>query len=429
MQPAAEMSYGSYAALRSSANALRRPKSDYGISLEAKGRSQGKISNKRTSASSYTAAEQTGQHLSSPRWPFVCETACVKQPTTTAARRTTSLLSTPRGQRTSTPQRGQTSPRGEQHVTITGSDHYMDDAASALLSELQQVVVRVSYQMVEERRCATQQRKQIRALETIVAEQDAMLDALRTQCDAAQCEKSQLLKGYQQELRWRGADPAQATRRSSDICGTSDTRVSAAQVDTVVLAEFRRLSTIYESCSFSGFDDVTPIVAAVLRSLATQLLQLRGAARNDEAETRNMSKDAQPAPLLPHAASSPLRASAPATTASSFMPAFNRSAAPTEDRGKAGVVNRVTSVAVLEKRKKTSTFAAAITQRNHSPSETAGRTNGEQADLHCVDVDAGTNGDAEAAASMASEANASIASSVYEDAASILSDIRARYGL
>lgn len=338
------------------------------------------------------------------------------------------MLSTPPGQRTSTPHHGQMLPRGEQHVSVAGSDDYMDDAASALLSELQQVVVRVSHQMVEERRRAAQQRKQIRALEAIVAEQDAMLDALRTQCDAAQCEKSRLLKSYQQELRWRGADPVQAARRSRDICGTSGTHVSAAQVDNVVQAEFRRLSTIYESCPFSGFDDVSPVVAAVLRSLATQVLQLRGAARNDEAEASDISKDAQPAPVQPHATSSSLRASARGTSTSSLMPAFNRSA-PTDGHGKAGVADRVTPLAALEKRKKASMFAAATAGPNHSPSETAGRTNGEEAELHRVDLDAGRNGDADAAACMASEASASVASSVCEDAASILSDIRARYGL
>ncbi|CAJ1993497.1 hypothetical protein conserved [Leishmania donovani] len=428
MQPGAEMSCGSYAAFHSLGNALRRPKSDYSISLEARGRSKKKIPHKSTSASSYTAVEQTGPHRSSPRWSFVRETAGVMQPATAVARRTPALLSTPRDQRTPTPQHAQTSPRSEQHVTIAGSDAYMDEAASALLSELQQVVVRVSHQMVEERRRAAQQRKQICALEVIVAEQEAMLDALRAQRDAAQCENSRLLKRYQQKLRWRGADPVQAARRSPDICGTSGTRVSAAQVDNVVQAEFRRLSTISEPCPFSGFDDVSPGVAAVLRSLATQVLQLQGAAQKDELEACNISKDAQPAPVQPHAASSSLRASARATSTSSLLPAFNRSA-PADDHGKAGVVDRVTPVAALEKRKKASVFAAATAGPNYSPSERAGHTNGEEAELHCVDLDAGTNGDAHAAACMASEASASVGSSVYEDAASILSDIRARYGL
>ncbi|KAI5691204.1 hypothetical protein MNV84_07907 [Leishmania braziliensis] len=428
MQPGvSEVARGSYRTFHTSASAARRPKTDYGILLEAKRRSEGTINRKSASTRSCAAAEQAGQRLSSPRWRGVREAGNVIEPTTTWTQRTTSLLPTPRGQCTPMLQNGRTSPRGEQHVGKAVSDEKMDDAASALLSELQQVVVRVSHQMVDERRRAAQQRKQIDTLETIVAEQDAMLDALRTQHNAAQYEKSCRLKCYQNELRCRGVDSVQPKGYNRERCRTSEWRISAAQVDDCVCAEFRRLSPIYESSSFSVFDEVSPIIAAVLRSLATQVLQLRCAARENEVKASSLSRGESSFSFQLPAGSAPL-VTAPAVSSPSVMLSFNRHA-PAANRSNASAVDRVKPTMAPETQTKASMSATPAAGPHHASLGSASLTNGEEGKLFCVDMDTGMNTTVRAAARPASEASVSVSNSVCEDAASILSDIRARYGL
>ncbi|KAG5489274.1 hypothetical protein GH5_00138 [Leishmania sp. Ghana 2012 LV757] len=429
MQPnASQTGRGSYATLCTAASAVRRPKTDYGISLEVRRRSEGKNTRWTASHGPYAAEEQEVQHLASPRWGGVGKTANVMQPTTPSTRAITRSLSSPLGQSTSTLQHCLTSPRCEKHVPLAGSDEDMDDAASALLSQLQQVVVRVSHQMVDERRRAAQQRKQIQALETIVAEQDAMLDFLRGQCDAAQYENSRILKSFQKEARRPSTDFTPTNQRSVGSHGVSEVRISAAQVDSFVCAEFRRLSSICESCPPSWFDQVSPIVAAVLRSLATEVLQMRDAARNNEAEASAIPHDDPPAPLQPCAARSSLGEAAPEPSSPLSMPAANRHT-PVAGRDRAGVVDSAPPTAALKSQAQASVSLAAATGPSSAASVTAGRIQREKAELFRVDLDDRMKSAAHPGARAVSEASASVTNSIYEDAASILSDIRTRYGL
>ncbi|KAG5488528.1 hypothetical protein JIQ42_00135 [Leishmania sp. Namibia] len=429
MQPnASQTGRGSYATLCTAASAVRRPKTDYGISFEVRRRSEGKNTRWTASHGPYAAAEQAVQHLASPRWGGVRKTANVMQPTTPSTRAIPRSLSSPRGQSTSMSQHCLTSPHCEKHVPFAGSDEDMDDAASALLSQLQQVVVRVSHQMVDERRRSAQQRKQIQALETIVAEQDAMLDVLRGQCDAAQYENSRILKSFQEEARRRGTDFAPTNQRSVGSHCVSEIRISAAQVDSFVCAEFRRLSPICESYPPSWFDEVSPIVAAVLRSLATEVLQMRYAARNNEAEASAIPHDDPPVPLQPCAARSSLDEAAPEPSSPLLMPAANRHA-PVAGRDRAGVVDSAPPAATLKSQAQAAVSPAAATGPSSAPSVTAGRINRGKAELLRVDLDDRMKSAAHPGARAVSEASASVTDSVCEDAASILSDIRTRYGL
>ncbi|KAG5463957.1 hypothetical protein LSCM1_00133 [Leishmania martiniquensis] len=416
---------GSYATLPVSASALRRSKTDYGILLETGRRSKGKIARTAARRNSDAATEHALRHSASPRWGGVHETANRMQSATRSTKGATRMPLTPRGQLSSQ------SPHREKHVILAGSEEDMDDAASGLLLQLQQVVVRVSRQMVDERRRSAQQRQQIQALETIVAEQDAMLDTLREQCDAAQYERAHLPNRHQAELLLRSTGSVQTNQRSCHSHGTSEIRISAAHVDSCICAEFHRLSPTYDGPSYpySWFDDVSPIVAAVLRSLATEVLQLRCAARKDEAEGGAVSHGKSPAPLHPRAACSPPSESAPKNSTPSLIPAATR-LAPVADHDRAAVVGSVVPRPDVEKRTQASLPpAAAAIRPNSAPCETADRINGEKAGLLGSGLDTRMSHVTGAGARTASEASTSVAGSVYEDAASILSDIRARYGL
>lgn len=337
----------------------------------------------------------------------------------------------------------------------------LEASASTLLKQLQQVVVQTSRQVVAERRHATQLHDQIHALEAVVAEQDAMLDQLNRDNEAAQQEKAQLMRSYQQELRrsvegQRGGKETGGSLHAFSSASSAATllaprhnnstekvtRISATAVDQYVVAEFSRvvksfaLSGIHNcdddavarrsSGGYGGishgnpFDGVAPDVAAVLRSLATQVLQLRqtplattevegnkyaelrpasgsNQVKSNSAESRSVHSGStspvsvEKTPAVPPPAAAFLPASQNRNLAKPAQPTVS----PASQVDHPSAFHSTTAVGARR------VSRTSITAEHQKPSQ-------ERA---------------------VSESSASVDSSVYEDAATILSDIRARYGL
>ncbi|KAK7199837.1 hypothetical protein NESM_000031100 [Novymonas esmeraldas] len=387
MQPAGrDAEPGAYARYRAVGSAARRPKSEYGVALEAQRRSAGAAATHGAAPTSSARPGASPPLSSPPRWRGTGATArsTTGASPSSARRATTPLRTTSRESHPVAQGRTGAPPHGSRHEAATLDECGSDDAASLLLGQLQQVVVAVSRQVVDERRRATEQRARVRELEAVVAEQDAMLDDLRRRHDAAQHEKSQLLRVYQLELRQRGADAAPPSSiphrsRGGGVGGGAapQLRVSAADVDRRVMAEFQRLAPMDAASALVAFEDASPIVAAVLRSLAAEVLQHGGATHS--------------------------KAMAPPATSAEFasrLAADSRGSGPTN-----------------------------ATQAREPIDNVSGRAVGEESQFVREDVQTVVRTPVDRHAAAASEKSISVAGSVYEDAASILSDIRARYGL
>lgn len=292
----------------------------------------------------------------------------------------------------------------------------LDESAAALLSELQQAVVSVSRHMVGERHRAAGQREQIAALKAVVAEQDTMLSSLRAEHEAVQRERGELLSQYQLTLRTRAASRPASPTPAADRAYTRRTRtISAAEVDRCIRAEFCRSAAAYESAPSRAFDEASPAVATVLRALATQLLELRLATSNTSAvgstpQTSPAEHGARPSTVVsnspPPPATHPNVGNAPpaprqVVAASS---AAHASGGPARQRPAEGARFYSPQDPPLDS-------AAARVTNPDAAAEAAQPSRARTADRG------------------ASEASESVSSSIYDDAASILSDIRARYGL
>jgi hypothetical protein len=298
------------------------------------------------------------------------------------------------------------------------SNEVLTASASSLLTQLHQVVVQISQQMIAERRNAGQLEDHIRSLEEVVAEQDGVLEQLRKDNEAMRQEKKIGRRSYQQELPRGGVAGQQRGMPSQATTATVVTPyISAAEVDRCVCSEFARLALPFPTSAggnvsgMSPFDDVSPTVAAVLRSLATQVLQLRqccqtaGACKgkehseprddeqrddNDSVSSRSGRHTASPASL--NSASQHAHA---APQAFPFHESSNRA-----DQRSHLTVQRADAI-----------LSRAISNN------------------HCDAATKTPRGHVAASVPTRSDSSTSVDSAIYEDAATILSDIRARYGL
>ncbi|KAL7694896.1 hypothetical protein NQL31_004088 [Lotmaria passim] len=420
---AARFNSGSYAAQAAAApQHPSRPKSTYGLAMEARQQQQRWISHNGDSFS--PSAQTTPQ-----RWRGTWESPKSPQTTTTSASpgrapaRTSSVLARPAPKHTApVQQKGGVSKAKhvEQRVDAEQLSATLDEAASSLLSQLQHVVVQISRQIVEERRHAGQLQGQINSLETVVREQDAMLDQLNRENEALQQEKAHAMKSYQHELRRsvevrRGAASelhGQVSIRAGPAAATAP--ISAAAVDRCVCAEFDRWSASTRRdgvpAAASPFDEVSPIVASVLRSLAAQLLQLRQA-RQLECEVEEAGKQLDRDATL-KTVNSPCSSDGAAT---SSLDAHNAPFSSLSRRPRA--------------RELDPSKASPPRTAHHSPPEPAAAKCFAASSKQRRAVESAPQSSAPASSRAHSESSASAENAIYEDAATILSDIRARYGL
>ncbi|KPA80033.1 hypothetical protein ABB37_05053 [Leptomonas pyrrhocoris] len=427
----------SYAALVAAPGSNPRPKSEYGLAVEARQRRSrhstplhnGTFFSSSLRSSTPRTAKTPGQRTS-PRRPgdphalnrsplFVHSVAA---PATQSSSPGDAHLST--SQFPPARQKDSTTREASRPVNTSTAwpNEALNDSAVALLSELQHVVTQISRQIVDERRHAGHLQDQICSLEEVVTEQDAMLDQLNRENESMQQEKAHIMRLYQQKLRrnveeQRGGVPKhhEVIHLRSQPTFATAAPISAAEVDRYVLAEFDRLPSHLSAAAGRGgnrstdpFDELSPAVTAVLRSLATQVVQLR---RSTESEAYYSGRELSDA----------------------------------EDRGDGGSsVSSDTHVAPSSTTHSVPTGAekksALLPSRasHHSPAPAAEET--------CVPDDAARASQmppksrlsvteepprnrASAASGARSESSASVDSAVYEDAATILSDIRARYGL
>ncbi|KPI83278.1 hypothetical protein ABL78_7692 [Leptomonas seymouri] len=413
----------SYAAQAAASRANTRPKSDYCLAMEAKQRRSSRStlpeSHPSFSApllSSTPSTAMTPERMTSPR---VCcgaresqkfsqlmssaHTRSGKAPTLAQPQPSTSPCSSAR-QRGSAPKNA---PLQENIGSEMLTNEEMNDSTSVLLTQLQHVVVQISGQIVEERRHAWQLQDQVDSLKNVVAEQDAMLDRLSRENELMQQEKVHMWRSHQQELRLSAeAPPRGSPERHKNLSvhtqlpSLATASISAAEVDRCVLAEFDRLPSPFPPPAGGSdyerknpFDEVSPAVATVLRSLATQVLQHRQPTTRGLDYSGREWRDVQDRGV---------RRVSDEASVESFSPTHRL---PTKDQEKlkVGPARTISSSATHPSQLATQSYR--VTTEGLSENRT-----GASSRAH-------------------SESSASVASAIYEEAGTILSDIRARYGL
>lgn len=397
----------SYAARLAAAGMSTRPKSDYGIAMAAQQQQQQRrgpsATHKNDAPATHTLSSRVSQ-TSSPQRERPASTGGVQRSPRAGSATNLRREGGGRGPQGTSP----TASENTAHVLsrVMERSGELDEAASTLLAHLQHTVVDISRHIVAERRCAAQLRQRVESLEAVIQEQEVSLDSLLCENEALRREQAQFGASGDTDRRRRLV--SSSSNNSNDNGGGATaiaayrpgnaSSLSAAEVDRCVCAEFERLECFSSSSSpspISGgyrrpnpFDRVSPDVAAVLRSLATQVVHLRqSAARGDALEGRPEDY---------------------------------------EDASEVPVPRTTQHPSALERKQGHNPNRPAAADAVVLPSAASVRGGaGDEAEEEERIPAAGTF----APLRHPSESSTSVDSAVYEDAATILSDIRARYGL
>nr|ACS87836.1 hypothetical protein CDFL6B12_09 [Angomonas deanei] len=420
-------SYAAHVAV--SGRSQHRPKSEYGLAVEARQKrmvgttttSQTNEKPKPVKAPEQTSPQRWGGSSNSTAQPPSQRQAPQPSPPlgSSTPRQPAARVSPPRRSLLSSTSRTQSVPRALTSQPNKDAEDQDEDglsnSASLLLSQLQRIVVDISRQMVDERRHARHLREHIRTLESAMEEQDVMLQELRR-------ENARATQMAQQQYR--------PSRLSAPAPSSSIVAISAAEVDRYVLSEFDRCSPVAlrsgsraEARRQNPFDDVTPEVAAVLRSLSSQVLQLqrqlyeegnRVPAAADSVEEQEPRRDS----VRTGGAIDVFRSTSSSSAARGGVPSSFSAA-----HGMGGVP-RGNSLRAEDR-------SSATTPTSQLPRSTASRASAERAaaPVAAAPPRLPPAESVSASSPTRSESTASVDRSVYEDAATILSDIRARYGL
>lgn len=343
-------------------------------------------------------------------------------------------------------QSGATPPASAGYLSQVSEEEEEEDRQAKLLAKLQQTVLEVSRCAVDEKKRFLDQQRHLEEYKRLFNEQEEIIDSLRVACQRAQEEvealtaarrldgrRSVTTSARSPELSWvrtplDGLNTSINTSATSATTGNSGGgRVTAGAVDAYILNAFchcaKGLSD--RTAAMNPLSEVSPLVAAVLRFLASHVLQDMAGHR----DARTSVFISPPEDPLVNGAT-PSHPSLAQSTTGGF-PSSSSTAARREERG-GGAAAPFQNATSLDPTtlpsppmpKKTPLPTAQphrIEAISHPPESTAAP----------ADITQGYLPKSRQLQRQIMDGNRdpSISSSVYEDATSILADIRQRYGL